>query len=685
MGRHSGAALIGRPLDIRAQVLLAAGEDASSLCLSADVFYGDGQVGGVRTQVLQTVPGAEATLRIQVAQPVNEPVVTVFVRAGCQAPFTRRYVLLADPVSEPAVATAPSAAELPLASALNPPSAPEAGPLAGTPPAAAAAPVANRSSTSPRQPAGRNGLGGARTGAAARADAPASRGPRAPGPVAAAPSGPRLQLEPLDLSLPIERDPTLRLTLSLLSEPSASQEARQAAGLLWKALNAPAEDLMRELQKLAVLEAEVQGLRQEDARSQAMVAELRARLDDAEQGRWLTYGLGFMLLLSLLAVAVMVHRLRVQSREAAARAPAWWNEEVAQRPLTESQASEFAAKAPGVDIDLDLAASDFRASSLAPLSQPAALAPNVGAATHKDSPRDFAPSALGGGRSVATEELFDVQQQADFFISLGEDEQAIQVLRNHLAESPVPSPLAFLDLLSLYHRLGRRHEYEALRDRFNEVCNAGAPRFEHFSNKGLGLEGYASALGRIQALWPQPRVLDVIEQSLFRDPNDSDGEVFDLEAYRELLLLHALAKEIIRREHPDEVAAEKATPNFHQTRIQPLKAAPAMSYAAGAGLPTQPQDLPPPSANLGLDVNLDELAELSAFEASLPEVAVKVQPTSQGASSGAPDAPVVPSNLIDFEVLDFLNSSGSAEWSSPGDTQPADSRPPNAGKSSGRA
>ena len=49
---------------------------------------------------------------------------------------------------------------------------------------------------------------------------------------------------------------------------------------------------------------------------------------------------------------------------------------------------------------------------------------------------------------------------------------------------------------------------------------------------------------RIVALWPTPKVLEVIEESTFRKP-DSKSEVFSLAAYRELLLLHAIAKQVV--------------------------------------------------------------------------------------------------------------------------------------------
>lgn len=87
----------------------------------------------------------------------------------------------------------------------------------------------------------------------------------------------------------------------------------------------------------------------------------------------------------------------------------------------------------------------------------------------------------------------------------------------HLDESHEPSPLAYLDLLKIYHELGRVQDYEALRADFNMVFNAGAPPFDEFAQRSRGLESYETAFSRIQALWPEPRVLDVIERSIFRD------------------------------------------------------------------------------------------------------------------------------------------------------------------------
>jgi len=675
LGRHSGAAVIGQPLDVRVQVLLAPGEDLANLCLHADVFYGDVQLsaGLVRLTPQKTAPDAEASVRVQASSPINEPFVTLHVRAGCRTPFTRRFVLLADLISEPVAASTPSAT-------------PSAPPVAAAPPATAAGGGGAAGSTPGAEARGNvPGASPAAASSGTRAGAPAAR--TSP-PQAAARSGtanrsssvvrrpapaPRLQLDPVDLDPGIERDPLLKLSPLLLSDTNASEEARAAAGLLWKAINASPEDILRDAQKLATLEAEASQLRATSAQSQSSIGELNAQLAEARDQRyrnWLVYLLGALLLLALLALLLLSRRRQAEAGSDASRA--WWSatqegKTALAAPLAKGgdrkesrKAPVTAAADPGIDFHLDQDSSldDLQPLGNEPAPQRAGQVEPVVPLPSRDR-KDFSPSALGGSRSVATEELFDVQQQADFFVSLGEDEQAIQVLRDHLAESHEPSPLAYLDLFKLYHRLGRRDAYNALRDEFNHVFNAGAPPFNQYTDGGRGLEAYESAFSRIQSLWPEPRVLDLIEESLFRDVSDDDVEVFDLEAYRELLLLHAIAKELIKR---DDRPAPVQHSEFGHTSMQPLKAqgrrtsllpsGGSFEEAAG-GRNTQPMGIDtllPASSHIGLDINLNDLSEFSAFEASLPEVSPPVEPTAKPADEQSPPL----SNLIDFEVLDFM-------------------------------
>lgn len=655
--------MIGRPLDFRAQALLGPGEDAASLCAQADVFYGDNQLspGLVRTQWQKTTPDAEASLRVLTSVPVNEPIVTVYLRVGCTAPFSRRYVLLADPISEPA-AVAPATA---LASG---PGVRPGRDVATTGEAAPAAPAPSVSpdvpvtSTVPRtaRPETQRPSTPKVSGERPRTAAPPASGaaPERPAPVVRrpkAPPAPRLELEPVDLRLEIDRDPVLRLSDTMLSTPAASEQERIAAARLWKAINASPEDILRDVQKLEVLEAEAKGLREQEAQSKTAILALQAEVEQSRPYRWLVYLLGGALAASLAGVFFLWRRRSVDAGDDSA-ARAWWAAAQAEKQMGgDTPMPDGVAGARALDLDLDLDLGDRNSvipDSMRPLSDSELDADSTPAGLSAGK-RDNAGANHGMSRSVATEELFDVQQQADFFVSLGDYEQAIQVLQQHLAESQEPSPLAYLDLLKLFHKLGRREEYERLRSTFNQTFNAGAPAFEQYSDVSRGLDHYEDAVRRIQALWPQPRVLDVIEKSIFRDEVDADAEVFDLEAYRELLLLHAIAKDVIKRESAEALSGS----DFQHTAIKPLKAAgshalaAAVAAEAASGRDTQPiDDLPPASSNIGLDVDLDELSEISAFEASLPSVSRSVEPTAK--PEELPDLGL--SNLIDFEVLDFM-------------------------------
>ena len=676
LGRHSGAAVIGRALDVRVQVLLAPGEDLANLCIETDVFYGDTQVATnlVRTSPQKTAPDAEASVRVQSSLPINEPFVTLYVRAGCGTQFTRRFVLLADLINEPVAATSPSKAAsratLPLASSRAP--------------ALVSAPDAASASTSSNAPAQTTaqapGTTPSRSAAPARADAPAQRPAsvvrRAPAkpPVVAAP---RLQLDPIDLTTGIERDPTLKLSPVLLSEPSTSEEARNAAALLWKSINASPEDILRDAQKLAALESEVARLRQEQVQSQSALGVLNSQLEQSLAQRyqnWLVYLLGGLLLLALLAVLLVSRRRQAVVVEGSEASRAWWapddEEKTVLVPLEPGEGSPkassgFTPLGGSVDLDLDLdldqdssfdgltAANDNALKLNRPGTREDAAVP----LSARDR-REFSTSAMNVSRSVATEELFDVQQQADFFVSLGEDEQAIQVLKDHLAESHEPSALTYLDLFHIYHRLGRRDDYESLREEFNHVFNAGAPPFDNYSQCGRGLEAYETAFSRIQALWPEARVLDLIEQSIFRDATDGASEVFDLEAYRELLMLHAIAKDLIQRDN----GAPRVKGDFQHTAMQPLKAAGKQTSRVSASLQdaserhTQPMGLDhtyPSSSPFGLDINLDDFAEMDSFDASLPEVSEPLEALAKPTQPADFDIRDADGNLIDFEVLDF--------------------------------
>ena len=148
-------------------------------------------------------------------------------------------------------------------------------------------------------------------------------------------------------------------------------------------------------------------------------------------------------------------------------------------------------------------------------------------------------------RDVSIEELIDLEQQAEFFVVLGQDEAAIDLLVEHLRSTGGGSPLPYLKLLEIHHRLDQREAYERMRTRFNHRFNAYAPEWGVDLGHGRSLDDYVGVIPRLQQVWARPLdAMAELEALLFRK---SRGELFDLPAYREVLFLYSLARDLLDR------------------------------------------------------------------------------------------------------------------------------------------
>lgn len=109
--------------------------------------------------------------------------------------------------------------------------------------------------------------------------------------------------------------------------------------------------------------------------------------------------------------------------------------------------------------------------------------------------------------------------------------------QHHIAEHRETPPLAYLELLRLYHTLSRVDEFAQLRTQFMQFFNAQVPEFAGFHRTGRMLYHYTDALAEIEAEWTTPAVLGLLEKFLFRRSGAEAVEPFDLAAYDDLLLL----------------------------------------------------------------------------------------------------------------------------------------------------
>ena len=231
-----------------------------------------------------------------------------------------------------------------------------------------------------------------------------------------------------------------------------------------------------------------------------------------------------------------------------------------------------------------------------------------------------AAERAGSLRDVTIEELIDLEQQAEFFVVLGQDEAAIDLLVEHLRSTGGGSPLPYLKLLEIHHRRGNRDAYDRTRSRFNQRFNAYAPEWEAGLEHGLDLEDYPGIVPRLQQAWPRPLdAMAELEALLFRK---SHGELFDLPAYRDVLFLYSLARDLLDREAAHSGDVDLLLPlsdggQFRPTAPHPYFGLERRSVFDGSGsdeAPTAPVDLDLSSANEPLRI----FAPLSASQPSEP-------------------------------------------------------------------
>lgn len=569
LGSGASSAVLGQPLDFAVQVRLDAGDSLTPECVSAEVTTGDRRVppGLVRT-VLQITGPESARVRVQTQTSIDEPVIGIQLSVGCTARMTRRYVVLADPPHTAAQATAP-------AFAANPAALPDAAPAQTFPVSAsgevfaAMNPIAAQTAT----------VGGApQASSPVAAAAPRPPGARAQRRAAATPTAVRTRAQRREATRAAAKPITTvaavpaRLTLEPAEAPSrgteaaAVAEAFAAVAQAASAARAAASAASASAERMALLERTVEQLRSEAKTSRDLAAQFRQRLTDTEGSSvWI---LPLMVVAALLAAlaAWLAWRLgRVQT----ARQQGWREASIAAavpptQDLTPSR--QPTAPIPFVTSELQHPSPSVTnrprtAPAWPPPAPPVAWPPpdsTVGPEPITESGLEpdpamqrteaLPPGALpdgGAPRDVSIEELIDLEQQAEFFVVLGQDDAAIELLAEHLRSTGGGSPLPYLKLLEIHHRRDDHEAYERIRGRFNQRFNAYAPAWGVDLGHGRALDDYAGVLPRLQQVWDRPLdAMAELEALLFRK---SRGELFDLPAYREVLFLYSLARDLMDR------------------------------------------------------------------------------------------------------------------------------------------
>lgn len=619
LGASRGAVVLGAPVDLSFDVQPDPGTDVASSCVTAQLVAGDMPIGSAKVRVvpLPDLRGRSPAVRVQAAVVMDEPMLTVTLSAGCAGKVTRTYTFLTElPATAARSASPVDVARLPLAGvpgaavgaaapAAGARTEAQSGPESRNAPAAGerAAASAPRAVPPPATALAAARKRGAAPPATATAQPPAKN---SPAPAKPAADRARLVVEPLDVWL--DRPVALRASPELLVTPSEQASAQRAqAAATWKALNASSDGVSPDGDRLKALEADVAQVRAQAARDRANAARLQQQLEQAENERFpatVVYALGGLLLLALLLVAWSWTRMRTAS-EKAVRA---WRDSVAAMGGNAVMVEHAAALGLAPHPNDDWLPSDALAEAGGPATDPAAAPVQPAFVVTAPVPSAPAPLKTASRTPVGVpppvhiaspEELFDVQQQAEFFVSVGEHQQAIEVLKSHIAERGDTSPLAYLELLRLYHSLSRVEEFSQLRTQFMQSFNAQVPDFANFHRTGRMLYHYPDALAEIEAEWTSPSVLQLLEKLLFRQGGAGSVEPFDLAAYDDLLLLLAIAQTTPASARGAPAPRKRTTPLPPLRDESRMVEAPAAS--AVAGKPAAP------ALAAGLDFDFDEL------------------------------------------------------------------------------
>ena len=654
LGNTQGSVQLGAPIDLIFQVTPDAGQTADSSCISADVWMGDAALSHAQ---ISLTPQSNA-IRLRTSSPVYEPLITVKLHAGCAGAIARSYTFFADPPRALAASTAPidlskiQVSALPAASTAAVARAatekkPRAPKRAVTPPAsktkAVAAPTAPAIATA--------------ASAALAADAPSTASQPSPASTASVEDKPRLRVEPIEgLDAPAAAAPTSSETMEPL--PSSAIDAQTQL-----VLDANAA-------RLEAMEKQLQALQTQLTNNRTEITSLQTQLVQAQNQDlpvWVHIMLG-LLALALATIAWLLQRIK-QERMNAQRS---WadtvlavdNSEQATSIDTRSNAA-VAAKASKTATPVAVALSAAEETA-PPAPTQAAAAPNwstAEAASPTVMPEELYAEfeQLAGhqphqpaseaqpsiGEVLTAQALFDVQEQAEFYASIGENDQAIEILQSHIAQHQNSSPLAYIELLQLLYRLSRTEAFEQVREQFQTHFNVKVPEFLGFSRKGHDLwSGHPEVLSKIEALWPTDEVQNLLRNLIVRKPSAEYGESdvrFDLSAFDDLLMLYNVAQTTPASSRGQLPGRVRTAPTEVPLPEIVFDNAPApTSYSAPTAAP----------GNTPLPLHAAHLDMLSAAPAQSP----LAPPTSlndspfQSTSHFAPDEMLVDGLALDWEA-----------------------------------
>ncbi|MEO8600490.1 MAG: hypothetical protein ABI656_11750, partial [bacterium] len=501
---------LGQPLLASIGLLGTDSDTLTNACIKVRVESLNG-VSLATPQLTITRSGPSSSIMLTSRQAIHEPVANIVVEAGCASPVRRSYQVLFDP---------------PIFSIASPEFAPD------------------RFSSEDRDPmsdAVQNGFVKRKAVVAAASSARTKKKP-VPAPVVKKLAAPGLAAtvnlansksstsDVLRLSNDDEKVVSRLMLSSVLTLPAditnqpLSEETRLAqrefAAILRGEDPRASIDVLRTQD--AVLRRKMADLQRQNNENQAALVALQTQSS-------ITNWLAGLLVLCLIAIGSLVWRLRAFIRKDD-QSVAWWK--TSQLDREKQDAAQFATGESSVteqNRSFVSATSPVKTEGAGSLPQHiyAGIIPGpelqgtqttlvakagvelpeeIGSANQRERANEF-----------KVEEISDVTQEAEFWISLSNPKRAIEILEPYTEGIHPDSPVPWLYLLDLYREVGEEEKFNGLRERFIHLFNARMPLFGDPELASQTLEDFPHLLDRISKLWNTGDIIPFLQSLLIDD------------------------------------------------------------------------------------------------------------------------------------------------------------------------
>ena len=142
------------------------------------------------------------------------------------------------------------------------------------------------------------------------------------------------------------------------------------------------------------------------------------------------------------------------------------------------------------------------------------------------------------------EEHNSILEDADVFIEHGRPTLAIQLLQNHLIDTPTDSPAVWLKLLNLLSKEGSESEYDNAVIECNKHFNIKAAKYgSSFTADESSIEDYPHIVTRLEGVWGSPYAVGFINDLIF-NKRSQPREGLNQGAFNDLFFLKIIAKNL---------------------------------------------------------------------------------------------------------------------------------------------